>query len=142
MVRVKSVYLNSKSWVLTSVMWLSLQIYMFSLIYGGLVFVALFLIIYFFTSGLFKKGSWLGRSWARPYECGFSSNSLRFNCFSFTYFSLLVFFVIFDLEISLLLNMPEQGLLFNKFYYYYTFLLILFFGFLLEVLLGYVRWGY
>lgn len=80
--------------------------------------------------------------WASPYECGFRASSLRFKCFSFTYFSLLVFFVIFDLEISLLLNMPEQGLLYNKFYYYFFFISILVVGFLLELFLGYVRWGY
>lgn len=73
------------------------------------------------------------------YECGFSSSSLRFNKFRFTYFSLLVFFVVFDLEISLLLNMPEQGLLFNKFFYYYVFIGVLVVGFLVEVVLGYVR---
>lgn len=111
---------------------------MLSLIFGILIFGVLFFIIYYFTSSVFKKKVVLV-NWARPYECGFCSNSLSFNCFSFTYFSLLVFFVIFDLEISLLLNMPEQGLLFDKFYYYYAFLLILRVGFLFEVFMGYVR---
>ena len=115
---------------------------MVSLVYGFIIFIALFVIIYFFVSRLFKKNSVVISSWASPYECGFSPSSLRFNCFSFTYFSLLVFFVIFDLEISLLLNMPEQDGLFENFYFYYTFLLILAIGFLLEVLMGYVRWGY
>lgn len=81
-------------------------------------------------------------SWSRPYECGFCSKSLSFDCFSFTYFSLLVFFVVFDLEISLLLKLPEQGFLYKNFVYYFIFLLILVFGFLCEVLFGYVRWGY
>lgn len=112
---------------------------MLSLIFGFVLFVCLFFIIYFFRRSLFKKKKIVVVSWASPYECGFSPRSLRFKCFSFTYFSLLVFFVIFDLEISLLLNMPEQGILFGKFYYYYTFLLILAVGFLFEVLMGYVR---
>nr|NP_114380.1 NADH dehydrogenase subunit 3 [Hymenolepis diminuta]AAK51340.1 NADH dehydrogenase subunit 3 [Hymenolepis diminuta]BAV82498.1 NADH dehydrogenase subunit 3 [Hymenolepis diminuta] len=115
---------------------------MLSLLFGFVIFICLFLVIYFFSSSLFNKGCLVVVSWASPYECGFSPSSLSFNCFSFTYFSLLVFFVIFDLEISLLLNMPEQGILFNNFYYYYVFLLILGVGFLLEVLMGYVRWGY
>lgn len=93
-------------------------------------------------SGVFKKIFLRKLSWARSYECGFTSNSLRFNKFRFTYFSLLVFFVIFDLEISLLLNMPEQGLLVKNFYFYYSFLVILLVGFFFEVLLGYVRWSY
>nr|YP_009256957.1 NADH dehydrogenase subunit 3 [Schyzocotyle nayarensis]ANF28231.1 NADH dehydrogenase subunit 3 [Schyzocotyle nayarensis] len=110
--------------------------------YGMLVFVALVAIILFFTSGYFNKGGYVVMSWSSPYECGFCSNSLSFDCFSFTYFSLLVFFVVFDLEISLLLNLPEQGLLYNNFIYYFSFLIILVFGFLSEIGFGYVRWGY
>nr|UFQ88343.1 NADH dehydrogenase subunit 3 [Rhinebothrium sp. LRP 10392]UFQ88355.1 NADH dehydrogenase subunit 3 [Rhinebothrium megacanthophallus] len=115
---------------------------MLSLLYGGLIFFFLFIVIGFFTSGLFNKSERSSISWSSPYECGFTSSSLSFNCFSFTYFSLLVFFVVFDLEISLLLNLPEQGLLYNNFFYYFIFLLILSAGFICEVLLGYVRWGY
>nr|UFQ88475.1 NADH dehydrogenase subunit 3 [Scalithrium sp. LRP 10408]UFQ88487.1 NADH dehydrogenase subunit 3 [Scalithrium sp. LRP 10409]UFQ88523.1 NADH dehydrogenase subunit 3 [Scalithrium sp. LRP 10410]UFQ88559.1 NADH dehydrogenase subunit 3 [Scalithrium sp. LRP 10411] len=115
---------------------------MLVLLYGFIVFMALFLIISFFVSGLFNKSEQVVTAWSSPYECGFSSSSLSFNCFSFTYFSLLVFFVVFDLEISLLLNLPEQGLLFNNFLYYFCFLLILTIGFIGEIVLGYVRWGY
>nr|UFQ88451.1 NADH dehydrogenase subunit 3 [Rhabdotobothrium anterophallum] len=115
---------------------------MLVLLYGLIVFGALFFIIVFFTSGIFNKLIPVVSSWSSPYECGFASSSLSFNCFSFTYFSLLVFFVVFDLEISLLLNLPEQGLLFNNFLYYFSFLLLLAAGFLTEIALGYVRWGY
>lgn len=115
---------------------------MFVLLYVSIIFFLLFLVISFFRSGIFKKNELSGLRWSRPYECGFCSKSIRINCFSFTYFSLLVFFVIFDLEVSLLLNLPEQGLLFNKFIFYFIFLLILSIGFLLEVISGYVRWGY
>nr|QXU59664.1 NADH dehydrogenase subunit 3 [Cephalochlamys namaquensis] len=115
---------------------------MLSFLMGGFVFLGLFAIIVWFCSGVFNKNSVVHSSWSSPYECGFCSSSLSFNCFSFTYFSLLVFFVVFDLEISLLLNMPEQGLLFNNFFYYFLFLLILCLGFILETLYGYVKWGY
>nr|BBB87240.1 NADH dehydrogenase subunit 3 [Moniezia sp. MN-2015] len=109
---------------------------------GFIIFCVLFSVIYFFVCWVFNKGNNVRVYWASPYECGFSPNSLSFNCFSFTCFSLLVFFVVFDLEISLLLNMPGQGLLFENFYCYYSFLFILFVGFCLEVIMGYVRWGY
>lgn len=90
--------------------------------------------------GLFNKESLnCLLPWARPYECGFSSGYLNFNRFSITYFCLLVFFVVFDLEISLLLNMPLQGVQFDKFIYYYAFLVVLSLGFLLELGFGYVR---
>nr|AEY84602.1 NADH dehydrogenase subunit 3 [Tylocephalum sp. DTJL-2012] len=116
---------------------------MLVILYASFVFLLLFAIICFFTGSYFNGV--LGRavnSWSSPYECGFCSSSLSFNCFSFTYFTLLVFFVVFDLEISLLLNMPEQGLLFFNFFYYFVFLLLLVWGFILEVVFGYVRWGY
>nr|YP_010499316.1 NADH dehydrogenase subunit 3 [Nippotaenia mogurndae]UWT58593.1 NADH dehydrogenase subunit 3 [Nippotaenia mogurndae] len=115
---------------------------MLVIFYGLIIFGVLMVLIGGFTSGIFNKNVVVDTSWASPYECGFNSNSLSFNSFSFTYFSLLVFFVIFDLEISLLLNMPEQGLLFFNFFYYFSFLLILSIGFITEVIFGYVRWGY
>lgn len=76
------------------------------------------------------------------FECGFLSQRLVENYFSYTYFILLVFFVIFDLEISLLLNMPLQGLLFKNLSYYLFFLFLLSVGFGVEVNKGYVEWGY
>nr|AEY84613.1 NADH dehydrogenase subunit 3 [Nippotaenia chaenogobii] len=115
---------------------------MLVIFYGLIVFCILLILIGGVSSGIFNKNSVVSVSWASPYECGFNSNSLSFNSFSFTYFSLLVFFVIFDLEISLLLNMPEQGLLFFNFIYYFSFLVVLSIGFITEVIFGYVRWGY
>lgn len=112
---------------------------MLTIYFRFLVFLLLLVLIGFSTSGVFKKKRQGKVSWSSPYECGFSSKSLRFNFFSFTYFSLLVFFVIFDLEISLLLKLPEQGLLFKNFFYYFLFLIILSVGFLIEVFFGYVR---
>nr|YP_009370871.1 NADH dehydrogenase subunit 3 [Khawia sinensis]ALK26535.1 NADH dehydrogenase subunit 3 [Khawia sinensis] len=81
-------------------------------------------------------------TWASPYECGFIPSSFSFDSFSFTYFSLLIFFVVFDLEISLLLNMPEQSAVWGGFIFYFIFLLILACGFFIEAMCGYVRWGH
>lgn len=111
-------------------------------VFGGCIFFLLCAVVRLFTSGVFNKVFNRSVVWSSPYECGFSSSSLRFNCFSFTYFSLLVFFVVFDLEVSLLLNMPENGLLFGNFVYYFVFLVVLGVVFVSEVLWGYVRWGY
>nr|AET11721.1 NADH dehydrogenase subunit 3 [Khawia japonensis] len=82
------------------------------------------------------------QTWASPYECGFIPSSISFDSFSFSYFSLLVFFVVFDLEISLLLNMPEQSAIWGGFASYFVFLVVLASGFLVEAWTGYVRWGY
>lgn len=79
------------------------------------------------------------RTWVSPFECGFVSGGVVENYFSYTYFVLLVFFVVFDLEVSLLLNMPLQGVLFKNLRYYFFFLSLLRIGFLIEVGKGYVE---
>lgn len=110
---------------------------------------ALFLIVFFlvFVFHTFLWNSeWFSlpglRSWVSSFECGFLSERLVENYFRYTYFILLVFFVVFDLEVSLLLNMPLQGVLFKNLRYYLFFLLLLRLGFRVEVKKGYVEWGY
>lgn len=88
-----------------------------------------------------SDGSYL-RSWVRSFECGFVSQRLVEKYFSSTCFILLVFFVVFDLEVSLLLNLPFQGELFKKLLFYLFFLFLLSVGFSLEIKKGYVCWGY
>nr|YP_010853276.1 NADH dehydrogenase subunit 3 [Metorchis bilis]WGM81695.1 NADH dehydrogenase subunit 3 [Metorchis bilis] len=109
------------------------------------IFIILFLLIVVFH-GFFWNSSWSFvsgfRYWVSSFECGFLSQGVVENYFSYTYFFLLVFFVIFDLEVSLLLNMPFQGMLFKNFSYYVFFLFILSLGFGVEVNKGYVNWGY
>jgi NADH:ubiquinone oxidoreductase subunit 3 (subunit A) len=78
----------------------------------------------------------------RRFECGFLSQRLVEKYFSYTYFVLLVFFVIFDLEVSLLLNMPLQGMLYKNLSYYLFFLILLSVGFFVEINKGYVEWSY
>nr|AYH51377.1 NADH dehydrogenase subunit 3 [Cotylurus marcogliesei] len=83
-----------------------------------------------------------GRVWVSPFECGFLGNVLVENVFSYTYFVLLVFFVVFDLEISLLINIPYEGVLFKNFMFYFIFVFILVIGYSFEVSKGYVSWNY
>nr|AKG49771.1 NADH dehydrogenase subunit 3 [Ogmocotyle sp. JM-2015] len=82
------------------------------------------------------------RVWVSSYECGFLSQRVVENYFSYTYFVLLVFFVVFDLEISLLLNFPLQGMLYKNLGYYVFFLVSVRVGFGVEINKGYVGWGY
>nr|YP_009049024.1 NADH dehydrogenase subunit 3 [Taenia arctos]BAP10797.1 NADH dehydrogenase subunit 3 [Taenia arctos] len=112
------------------------------LIFDVILFLGLCYIIYFFCSSLLNKVVGVDSSWGSSYECGFFSSVLSLDCFSFTYFSLLIIFVIFDLEVSLLLNMPTQGLLFYNFSYYYIFLILLVVSFLSELFNGYISWMY
>nr|ABI64283.1 NADH dehydrogenase subunit 3 [Opisthorchis viverrini]ACB31851.1 NADH dehydrogenase subunit 3 [Opisthorchis viverrini] len=109
------------------------------------LFGVLLSLILIFHGLFWNSGCWLVngfRSWVSGYECGFLSQGVVENYFSYTYFFLLVFFVIFNLEISLLLNMPFEGLLFKNLPYYVFFLCILAVGFGIEVSGGYVGWGY
>lgn len=126
---------------------MSLTLYnMYNLLSGLFIFFLVFLLIcvfHFFCWNLYF-GKFLSglRSWVSSFECGFQSGGLVETSFSFTYFILLVFFVIFDLEISLLLKMPLQGILYKKLFFYSFFLFLVCFGFISEVIKGYVSWGY
>nr|WRQ18445.1 NADH dehydrogenase subunit 3 [Hydatigera kamiyai] len=109
---------------------------------GFFLFILVSLVIGFFCCGLLNKMIKFNVSWSSCYECGFFNSLMNINCFSFTYFGLLVIFVIFDLEISLLLNMPTQGFMYWSFWGYYMFLCMLAVGFLIEIFFGYVKWVY
>nr|YP_009414362.1 NADH dehydrogenase subunit 3 [Dactylogyrus lamellatus]ALP29102.1 NADH dehydrogenase subunit 3 [Dactylogyrus lamellatus] len=78
--------------------------------------------------------------WSSSFECGFMSHSLKINSFSSGVFVLLVFFVIFDLEVSLLLNSVYQEEFWSNLLFYCSFLLIMGLSFLIEVFCGFVRW--
>lgn len=68
------------------------------------------------------------------------SQGVSENYFSCSYFLLLVFFVLFDLEIRLLLKMPFEGLLYKNYFFFLFFLLCVSLGYLLEVRGGYIGW--
>nr|QUL60408.1 NADH dehydrogenase subunit 3 [Echinostomatidae sp. CA-2021] len=109
-----------------------------------LFFLVFFMVVVFH---LFVWNTDLGifsgeRSWVSSFECGFIAQRLVENYFSYTYFILLVFFVVFDLEVSLLLNLPLQGILYKNLSYYLFFLVLLAVGFGVEISRGYIRWSY
>nr|QJD07232.1 NADH dehydrogenase subunit 3 [Capsaloides cristatus] len=78
--------------------------------------------------------------WSSPFESGFSGHMVNINNFSVSFFVLLVFFVVFDLEISLLLNLPTQGILYKNFFFYFFFVLLICSGYISEVNKGFVSW--
>nr|UDU84948.1 NADH dehydrogenase subunit 3 [Orientocreadium sp. HS] len=93
----------------------------------------LVLLFHLFIWNYSLRDNFSSRVWSSAFECGFLSQRLVENYFSYTYFILLVFFVVFDLEISLLLNIPFQGQLYKNLFYYFLFLVLLSVGFSLEV---------
>nr|AUC63435.1 NADH dehydrogenase subunit 3 [Diplostomum spathaceum]AUC63436.1 NADH dehydrogenase subunit 3 [Diplostomum spathaceum]AUC63438.1 NADH dehydrogenase subunit 3 [Diplostomum spathaceum]AUC63440.1 NADH dehydrogenase subunit 3 [Diplostomum spathaceum] len=118
------------------------MLYFFScvLVLSIIFFLVLFYHLYTWNLSVSFLDS--SRVWVSPFECGFLGNVLVENVFSYTYFILLVFFVIFDLEISLLVNIPYEGQLFKNFSFYFFFIFILVLGYTLEVSKGYVSWNY
>nr|WRY69002.1 NADH dehydrogenase subunit 3 [Cichlidogyrus tilapiae] len=112
---------------------------------GGLLFwVLLSLIIYFYQSNFFSSINTSGYSvnvWSSSFECGFIGHSIKINNFGVGFFLILVFFVLFDLEISLLLNSAFQFEFFTNGLYYAAFVVILSVGFFFEVCFGYVSWS-
>nr|AFE02896.1 NADH dehydrogenase subunit 3 [Schistosoma incognitum] len=78
--------------------------------------------------------------WFSTFECGFISHGLSENFFSFSYINLLVFFIIFDLEVSLLLNVIYDGVWLYTFWCYFSFFMLILLGYIMEVAFGYVDW--
>lgn len=63
------------------------------------------------------------------------------NYFSCSFLLLLVFFVVFDLEVTLLLNLPLEGVVYKGFSSYLFFIFCLIGGYLVELECGFVVWG-
>nr|QZR92110.1 NADH dehydrogenase subunit 3 [Cichlidogyrus casuarinus] len=109
------------------------------LLWGLLVFL-----VGFYQSNLFSGIGSTGYSvnvWGSSFECGFIGHAVKINNFSVGFFLLLVFFVLFDLEVSLLLNVAYQYEFINNLFYYVVFVFLLSVGLFLEVCFGYVNWS-
>ncbi|RTG79923.1 NAD3 (mitochondrion) [Schistosoma bovis] len=78
--------------------------------------------------------------WYSSFECGFLGHGLNENFFSFSYLNLLILFVVFDLEISLLLNIVYDGIWYYTFWCYFFFFFFLVLGYMAELKLGYIKW--
>nr|AFD18200.1 NADH dehydrogenase subunit 3 [Cichlidogyrus sclerosus]WRY69024.1 NADH dehydrogenase subunit 3 [Cichlidogyrus sclerosus] len=112
---------------------------------GGLFFwLILACLIGFYQSSFFSGINLSGYSvnvWSSSFECGFIGHSIKINNFGVGFFLLLVFFVLFDLEISLLLNAAYQFEFYENLVFYGLFVGALAFGFFVEVCFGYVGWS-
>nr|WRY69014.1 NADH dehydrogenase subunit 3 [Cichlidogyrus cirratus] len=113
--------------------------------WGGLAFwVLLSAIIAFYQSNFFSslgKANYSVNVWCSSFECGFIGHSIKINNFGVGFFLILVFFVLFDLEISLLLNSAFQNEFYSNGLYYALFVVLLGLGFFMEVCFGYVGWS-
>lgn len=74
------------------------------------------------------------------YECGFDSNCFTRLTFSYRFFIISILFIIFDVEISLILPIPfliEEEV---SIFIFYIFILILIIGFVYEYYYGSLEW--
>jgi NADH-ubiquinone oxidoreductase chain 3 len=103
--------------------------------------VLLFLgIIWYYWNGL--KDFKLNREKSRPFECGFDPVKSSRQSFSLRFFLLLIFFLVFDIEIVLLIELPllVKELFFKFFLKILFFLVILILGFIEEWRRGALNW--
>nr|YP_010460096.1 NADH dehydrogenase subunit 3 [Lycosa shansia]UUC05143.1 NADH dehydrogenase subunit 3 [Lycosa shansia] len=99
-----------------------------------LVFLVYFLfLLIFYKSELFMES-------ISCYECGFDPYSSTRLFFSYRFFLISILFIIFDVEISLMLPVPffltgEMG-----FFFFFFFILILLLGLVYEYFYGSLNW--
>nr|YP_011013896.1 NADH dehydrogenase subunit 3 [Arthurdendyus triangulatus]WPY71419.1 NADH dehydrogenase subunit 3 [Arthurdendyus triangulatus] len=106
-----------------------------------IIFILLFLIVlWVYWLDLLGFGGF--REAISAYECGFDSKDLSRLPFSLRFFLIIIFFIILDVEVCLLLQLPYEM---DNFYYgnriwFWLFLVILLVGVLEELRLGLLSW--
>nr|UKA77689.1 NADH dehydrogenase subunit 3 [Platydemus manokwari] len=87
-------------------------------------------------------GSSYNRESISPYECGFDGKDLSRLPFSLRFFLIIIFYIILDVEICLLLQMPYEVdfFLYGNRFWFWLFVFILFFGIVEELRLGLLSW--
>nr|YP_010230032.1 NADH dehydrogenase subunit 3 [Diaphanosoma excisum]QST19914.1 NADH dehydrogenase subunit 3 [Diaphanosoma excisum] len=116
------------------------------MLYFSGFFIILFTIcsIVFLLSIILAKKTKLNREKASPFECGFDPNSNLRLPFSLRFFLITVIFLIFDVEIAVLLPATIALPLVNSFHWFLTtgfFLLILILGLFHEWNQGALEWA-
>nr|YP_010565474.1 NADH dehydrogenase subunit 3 [Parakontikia atrata]UZA66416.1 NADH dehydrogenase subunit 3 [Parakontikia atrata] len=77
-----------------------------------------------------------------PYECGFDGKDLSRLPFSLRFFLIVIIYIILDVEICLLLQLPYEidNYLYGNHLWFFVFVFILFLGILEEFRLGLLSW--
>nr|YP_010585919.1 NADH dehydrogenase subunit 3 [Lepidostoma longipilosum]UZZ43642.1 NADH dehydrogenase subunit 3 [Lepidostoma longipilosum] len=97
-----------------------------------------------FLSLLISKKSFNDQEKLSAFECGFDSQSTPRMNFSLHFFLILIIFLIFDIEITLIIPMISMIKLYNTFNWFMistTFIFILIFGLYLEWIQNMLKWS-
>nr|UFP05756.1 NADH dehydrogenase subunit 3 [Hycleus scutellatus] len=115
---------------------------MMNLMFMGLVIMMISLIMLVIVS-LISKKSFIDREKSSPFECGFDPKSSARLPFSLHFFLIAVIFLIFDVEITLLLPLIVSLKMTNPMNYFFVmmiFILILLIGLFHEWNQGALNW--
>lgn len=107
-------------------------------------FILTLVIVTFIAAQMLKIRTYIDREKSSPFECGFDPNRSARIPFSLRFFLLAVIFIVFDIEIVLIIPAPILHLLNNHpstLYGALTFLLILLVGLLHEWKEGSLNWS-
>lgn len=99
----------------------------------------LVLLVYLLFYLIFYKVA-LDKESIRPYECGFDPNSSTRLVFSYRFFLISILFIIFDVEISLILPVPFLIMRLIGIWIFILFVVVLILGLLYEYNYGSLDW--
>nr|YP_009164251.1 NADH dehydrogenase subunit 3 [Taeniogonalos taihorina]AIE11789.1 NADH dehydrogenase subunit 3 [Taeniogonalos taihorina] len=115
---------------------------MFNMIF--ILFIILFICLFLILMNLFlMKKMNVNREKSSPYECGFDPYTFGHVPFSIQFYLISIIFLIFDIEIALLLSLIPSIYSINLFYlmtYGLMFIIILIFGVMIEWNQGSLNW--
>nr|YP_007026939.1 NADH dehydrogenase subunit 3 [Nuttalliella namaqua]AFV32084.1 NADH dehydrogenase subunit 3 [Nuttalliella namaqua] len=108
-----------------------------------ILLIFMIVIIFFIILTLFKKLIGSNKEKNSPFECGFDPFSMTRIPFSIHFFTICIMFLIFDIEIIVIIPLPELLHMMKTFYFFITAIMVIFLiliGLLYEWKKGLIEW--